>query len=349
MQKGLGLMRKSVAAGCGRQLRVAIWVAVGLVTGAAWSLFEGKVTVDGSSTVAPISTVAAEMFRQSNPKVRVVVGTSGTGGGFKKFLEAKPDLRTDINDASRPIKPEELSLARERKIDFIELPIAYDGIAVVVHPSSKFCNSLTVDELRRIWEPESKIRNWKDIRPDFPDKQLKLFGPGTDSGTFDYFTEAVLGKDGRSRSDYTASENDNMLVRGVSGDECALGYFGFSYYEANKTKLRLVAIDPGDGKPVLPSVDSIRDHTYRPLSRPLFIYVNSVSMGRPEVVQFVEFYLGNARRIVEHPMVNYIALSDELYEAVIARFRNGVTGTVYSDPALHFRPLHELYLPASAR
>lgn len=332
-----------------RRVRLVGWVAIGLTTGAAWSLFQGKVTVDGSSTVAPISTAAAEMFRQSNPKVRVVVGTSGTGGGFKKFLEAKPDLRTDINDASRPIKPEEVSLARERNIDFIELPIAYDGIAVVVHPSNKFCNSLTVGELQKIWEPGSKIQNWKDIRPEFSDKPLKLFGPGTDSGTFDYFTEAILGKDGRSRSDYTASENDNMLVRGVSGDEGALGYFGFSYYEANKNKLRLVAIDAGDGKPVLPSVDSIRDHTYRPLSRPLFIYVNSASASRPEVAQFVEFYLGNARRIVEHPMVNYIALSDELYEAVITRFRNGVTGTAFSDSASHFRPLSELFLPSSAR
>lgn len=329
-------------------------VGVGLallagVVGLAWAVFEGKVAVDGSSTVAPISSAAAEMFRQVNPKVRVVVGTSGTGGGFKKFLEAKPELRTDINDASRPIKPEEASLAAERGLNFIELPIAYDGIAVVVHSGNKFCSSLTVKELERIWAPDSKIKNWKDVRSDFPDKPLKLFGPGTDSGTFDYFTEAILGKDGRSRSDYTASENDNMLVRGVSGDEGALGYFGFSYYEANKAKLKLVAIDSGDGKPVLPSMDSIRDYSYRPLSRPLFLYVNAESAKRPEVDEFVRFYLQNGRRIVEHPMVNYIALSDTLYAKSLARFSGGTTGTAYSDPKQHFRPLDEVYKPDAPR
>ncbi|MBL8877641.1 MAG: PstS family phosphate ABC transporter substrate-binding protein [Phycisphaerales bacterium] len=309
---------------------------------------EGKVAVDGSSTVAPISTAAAEMFRQSKPKIRVVVGTSGTGGGFKKFLEAKPELRTDINDASRPIKPEEASLAAERGVNFIELPIAYDGIAVVVHPSNKFCASLTVEELKKIWAPDSTIKNWKDIRAEFPDKPLKLFGPGTDSGTFDYFTEAVLGKDGRSRSDYTASENDNMLVRGVSGDEGALGYFGFSYYEANKAKLKLVAIDSGDGKPVLPSIDSIRDYSYRPLSRPLFLYVNAESAKRSEVREFVQFYLDNGKRIVEHPMVNYIALSEAMYAMTRQRFTNGTTGTAYKDSKQHLRPLEEVYA-ASAR
>lgn len=309
----------------------------------AWAFLDDKVAIDGSSTVAPISTAAAELFRQTNPKIRVVVGTSGTGGGFKKFLEAKPDLRTDINDASRPIKPEEVALAKERGIEFIELPLGYDGIAVVVHPSNKFCSSLTVEELRRIWAPDSNIKNWKQIRSDFPDKPLKLFGPGTDSGTFDYFTEAVLGKDGRSRADYTASENDNMLVRGVSGDEGALGYFGYSYYEANKTKLKLLAVDPGDGKPITPSPTTIRDHSYRPLSRPLFLYVNSESAKRPEVRQFIEFYIGNARRIVEHPMVNYVALSDPLYKITLDRLHSGKTGTEFSDPQSHNRRLDDIY------
>ena len=225
-------------------------VACGVGANHAWAAdLTGTVKVDGSSTVAPITMAGAEMFQAANPKVRVTVGISGTGGGFKKFLDEKTELRTDINDASRFIKEAELSRAKELGVEFIEIPIAMDGLAVVAHPSNTFCNHLTVEELKKIWEPGSTIKNWKDVRAGFPDLPIKLYGPGTDSGTFDYFTEVVVGKEKASRSDYTASESDNVLVQGVSGDKGALGYFGHAYFEANKSKLKLLAIDNGDGKP----------------------------------------------------------------------------------------------------
>lgn len=303
----------------------------------------GTVKLDGSSTVAPISTAAAEMFKASHRDIKVTVGTSGTGGGFKKFLEATPELRTDINDASRPIKQSEIDRAKELGVEFIELPIAYDGIAIVVHPSNSWCDHLTVAELKRIWEPTSTINNWKDIRPGFPDKPLKLYGPGTDSGTFDYFTEAINGKEDACRSDYTASENDNVLVQGVKGDVGSLGYFGYAYYEANKSTLKLVAVQGASGKPVLPSVESIRDGTYRPLARPLFIYVNRVAADRPEVAAFVQFYLEGGRKIVEHPRVKYVGLPDELYAIALERFRNKATGSLFGGKEHDGRPLLELY------
>ena len=287
----------------------------------------GKVKVDGSSTVAPITMAAAEMFRSEQPKVQVTVGISGTGGGFKKFLDPKPDLRTDISDASRPIKESEMKQASELGIEFIEIPIAIDGLAVVVHPSNKFCNHLTVAELKKIWEPGSAIHNWSEVRPGFPDLPIKLYGPGTDSGTFDYFTEAIVGKEDASRSDFTASESDNVLVQGVAGDPGSLGYFGFSYFEANKDKLRLVPIDNNNGQPVLPTVDVIRAGKYKPLARPLFLYVNKTAYQRPEVRAFVEYILQNAQKLVEHPRVNYVALPPELYTLAKERVTNGKTGS----------------------
>ncbi len=287
----------------------------------------GTVKVDGSSTVAPIMMAAAEMYQAKEPKVRVTVGISGTGGGFKKFLDTDASLRTDISDASRPIKPAEVTKAGEVGVKFIEIPIAIDGLAVMVHPSNTFCDHLTVEELKKIWQPETTINNWKDVRKGFPDLPIKLYGPGTDSGTFDYFTEVINGKEKSSRSDYNASENDNSLVQGIAGDKGSLGYFGYSYYEANKSKLKLLGIDNGDGKPVKPSIDIIRAGTYRPLARPLFLYVNADSYKRPEVKSFLEFVAANAKKIVEHPKVNYVAFPDDVYSLGGKRLQEGKTGS----------------------
>jgi phosphate transport system substrate-binding protein len=304
----------------------------------------GRVKIDGSSTVAPITMAAAELFKEVQPRVQVPVGISGSGGGFKKFLADRPDLRTDISDASRPIKPAELSRAAELGIEFVEMPIGYDGIAVVVNPANDWCDSLTVEELRKIWEPNSKINNWKDVRPGFPDVPLKLYGPGTDSGTFDYFVETVVGKAKSCRSDFTPSEDDNVLVQGVAGDRGGLGYFGFSYYEANKNKLHLLGIKCTGGQIIKPSLATIRDGTYAPLSRPLFMYVNIEAGKRPEVKAFLKYVFDNAKMIVEHPKVNYVALSDELYAAIWERLEKGVTGSMYADPANKRKSLSELYL-----
>lgn len=310
----------------------------------------GKVTIDGSSTVAPILTAASELFKAQQPGVKTPVAISGTGGGFKKFFDVSPDLRIDIQNASRPIKPEELSLAAKVGVEFIEIPIALDGMAVVVNPKNSWCDQLTIAELKAIWAPGSKINNWKDIRAGFPDKKLKLYGPGTDSGTFDYFVEAVIGGGAKgTRSDFEASENDNTLVRGVSGDEGALGYFGFSYYETNAKNLKLLAIDSGDGKPVKPDLAKIRSNEYHPLSRPLFLYVNRAAADRPEVKAFVEFLLSNAPKIVEHPKVGYVSLTPELYQIAVQRFRDRVTGTVYPDQASVHKPLAEMFKAGTAK
>ena len=312
---------------------LALAVVVGVLGGTGHAFgggpeLSGSVKVDGSSTVAPITMAAAEMFQGKYPNVRVTVGISGTGGGFKKFLDDQPALRTDISDASRPIEENELSRAEKVKVQFIEVPIGIDGLSVVVHPSNSFCDQLTIAELKRIWEPGSKINNWKDVRAGFPDLPMKLYGPGTDSGTFDYFTGVIVGKEKASRSDYTASESDNVLVQGVAGDKGALGYFGHSYWQENKSKLKLVAIDSGDGKPIAPTTtEVIRSGVYKPLSRPLFLYVNAESYKRPEVRAFLEFYLEHGKEIVEHPRVGYVALSDELYKVGMERLAKGVTGS----------------------
>jgi phosphate transport system substrate-binding protein len=286
-----------------------------------------EVKVDGSSTVAPITMAAAEMFGESHPEIRVTVGVSGTGGGFKKFLDSNPDLRTDINDASRPIKESERQRAQELGIAYVEVPIGLDGIAVVVHPTNDFCDYLTTAELKHIWEPGSQVQSWKDVRDGFPDLEIKLYGPGTDSGTFDYFTEAIVGEEKASRSDFTMSEDDNVLVQGVNGDRGSLGYFGFAYYEANMDKLKLLAVDPGTGQKIKPSLETIRSGEYKPLSRPLFLYINSNSLDRAPVMTFLEFYIGNAPRIVEHEKVKYVALSQSLYDADMNRIKKRITGS----------------------
>lgn len=283
----------------------------------------GSIHIDGSSTVFPITEAVAEEFQKVHPEVRVLVGISGTGGGFKKFTAGE----TDISDASRPIKPSEMKKAREKGIDFIELPIGFDGISLVVNPSNHFVDYLTTEELKRIWQPGSTVESWSDVRPGWPDQPIKLYGPGTDSGTFDYFTGAINGKEQACRPDFTASEDDNVLVQGVAGDENALGFFGFAYYEENASRLKLVPIDAGNG-PVAPSQETIIDGTYTPLSRPVFIYVRSAAAKRPEVHAFVKFYIANAPTLVKE--VGYVPLPAAVYSLSMQRFDKGMTGSVLS-------------------
>lgn len=319
------LIRPAIAA-------VAVLASIFSLVPSARAELRGDVRIDGSSTVAPITTAAAELFMAENRRVRVTVGISGTGGGFKKFLDRDADLRTHISDASRPIKRSELQRARELGVEFVEVPIGLDGIAITVNPSNTFCDYLTVEELHRIWEPNSRITNWSQVRRGFPDLPLKLYGPGTDSGTFDYFTEAIVGTAKASRSDYTASESDNVLVRGIAGDAGALGYFGFAYYEANKRSLKLLGVDNGEG-PVRPSLNEIRSGRYEPLARPMFLYVNTEALKLPQVRAFLEFFFANARPIVEHPRVNYVALSDKMYELGRARLERVKTGAAFNETA----------------
>jgi phosphate transport system substrate-binding protein len=276
--------------------------------------------------------VAAELFADDHPNTRIQLAISGTGGGFKKFLAKDPTRRTDINCASRPIKPREIQQAKEVGVAFIELPIAHDGIAVVVHPSNTFCKELSTDELRRIWQPGSTVRTWKDVRPGFPDRPLHLYGPGTDSGTFDYFIETIVGKASTSRSDFAGSEDDNVIVRSVAGDPGALGYFGYTYFETNKDKLRLVAIRHGTGTAVLPDLAAIRDGRYAPLARPLFLYVSAEAARRAEVRDFVAFFLKRAHEILSRPDLGYVALDRSLYEVARNRLDKGTTGSVFARP-----------------
>lgn len=286
----------------------------------------GTVTADGSSTVFPITEAMAEEFGKENPNVRVTVGISGTGGGFKKFCNGE----TDISNASRPIKNEEIEACKSKNIEYVELAVGYDGLSVLVNKENSWVDKVTVEELKKIWEPaaQGKITRWNQVRPDWPDQPLTLYGPGTDSGTFDYFTEAIMGKTGDSRGDYTASEDDNVLVQGIAGDKNALGYFGFAYYEENADKLKLVPVlNPRTGKAVLPSEQTIRSGEYYPLSRPLFIYVRKESASRPEVRAFVEFYLSRPDLVRS---TGYVALSDELQSRMKNRFASGVTGTAYA-------------------
>ncbi len=321
-----------------------IFCVAGKTTAPAKSRLSGVVNLDGSSTVAPIMLAAAELFRVEQPRVQVKVGISGSGGGFKKFLNERAELRTDIIDASRPINPAEVRRAAEVGVQFIEMPIAYDGIAVVVNPENDWCEALTITELRTIWEPGREIANWQDVRPGFPDVPLKLYAPGTDSGTFDYFVETVMGRGKACRSDFAPSEDDHVLVRGVAGDRGGLGYFGYSYFEANKGRLKLVGIGADGLSPVKPSLQTIRDGTYQPLSRPLFLYVNVEAAQRPEVKSFLRFIFSNVKRIVEHPTVNYVALSDELCAAIWARLERRVTGSAYADPGNRGKSLREIYV-----
>jgi phosphate transport system substrate-binding protein len=268
----------------------------------------GSITGDGSSTVFPITQAMAEEFtRAHSGAVRVTVGNSGTGGGFKRFCVGE----TDISNASRPIKDEEKALCTQNGIEFVEMPVAYDGLSILAHPNNSFLTCITVAELKKIWEPGSTVKRWSEVRAGFPNEELKLYGPGTASGTFDYFTEVINGKAQASRSNFTASEDDNVLVQGVSGDQHALGYFGYAYYEQNKDKLKLVDVDGGAGC-VTPSQATIKDGSYKPLSRPLFIYISKKAMARPEVQAFAKFFNENATDLI--PQVGYVPLDAVKYQ-----------------------------------
>lgn len=273
-------------------------------TGGSGSDLSGRIEADGSSTVGPYTTAAAERFQQQNPGVQITVGVSGTGGGFERFCRGE----TDLSNASRPIKGEEAAICKGKGIDYVEFQIANDALTVVVNKDNDWTKCLTVAQLAKIWSPGSKVKNWHDVDSSSPDVSLKLFGPGTDSGTFDYFTGVINGEEGASRSDYSASEDDNNTVTGVAGEKGGLGYFGFSYYEENQDTLKAVEIDGGDGC-VAPSVQAAQDGTYKPLSRPLFIYVKKEALGRPEVEAFLRYILDNETAIAEASQ--FVPLTDE--------------------------------------
>ena len=288
------------------------------------------IQIDGSSTVFPITEAVAEEFQKSKKgKVKVTVGIAGTGGGFKKLCRAA----TDISNASRPILKSEIEDCKKSKVQFIELPVAYDALTIIVNPKNDWVKSITVADLKKIWEPaaQGKVTTWNQIRPEWPSSPLKLFGPGADSGTFDYFTEAIVGKAKSGRGDFTASEDDNVLVQGVANDRNALGYFGFSYYVENQGKLKAVAIDAGKGA-VAPSPKTVEDGTYQPLSRPIFIYVSKKSLDtKPEVKEFVDFYLKNAAKLVKE--VKYVALPSSAYTIGAEHISKGKVGTVFGGTA----------------
>jgi phosphate transport system substrate-binding protein len=288
------------------------------------------VKVDGSSTVYPITEAVAEEFQKAKKnQVNVTVGISGTGGGFKKFCRGE----TDVSDASRPILEKEIADCKKAGIEYFELPVAFDAITVVVNPKNAFIKQLTVAELKKLWEPlaQGKVMRWNHLNPAWPDAPLKLFGPGADSGTFDYFTEAVVGKAKSSRGDFTASEDDNVLVQGVARDVNALGYFGFAYYVENKDKLKAVAIVNDKGQPVVPSLEAVVKGTYQPLSRPIFIYVNANSLAKPEVKEFTQFYLENAAKLAEE--VKYVPLPAHAYKTAWDHVLKGKRGTVFGGNA----------------
>ncbi len=273
----------------------------------------GLVKVDGSSTVFPLTEAVAEEFNKKFPNVRVMVGVSGTGGGFKKFTAGE----IDISDASRAIKKEETEMASKNNIEYFEIPVSFDGIVVVTNKNNSWAKTMTVAELKRVWEPESKVKTWKDVRPEWPNRAIKLYGPGTDSGTFDYFTEAIVGKSKSSRSDYSKSEDDNVLVQGVAGDLDSLGYFGHSYYMENVKKLNAISIDNGKG-PVEGTEANIGNGTYAPLSRKIYIYVSKTAAKREEIKEFVKFYIENAAMLAKE--VGQVALSKEEYQKIAKGF-----------------------------
>lgn len=284
----------------------------------------GRIIIDGSSTVYPISQAIAEEFGYLAGDVQIPVGVSGTGGGFTKFCAGE----SDITNASRPIKPVEIEACEESGVNYIELPVAFDGLSVMVNPENDWVSCLTVEQLRHIWEPEAEriVTSWSDIDPSFPDEPLHLYGPGTDSGTYEYFTEVIIGESGASRGDYTGSEDDNILIQGVAGNDSALGFFGYAYYVENQDRLKLLGVDNGDGC-VAPSEETIADGSYQPLSRPIFLYVNADDADREEAAQFVRFLLTEGPDIIFE--VGYIPFPDDIYAILYDRFLNGRTGTAF--------------------
>jgi phosphate transport system substrate-binding protein len=289
------------------------------------------ISIDGSSTVFPISEAIAEEFQMANRGIRVTVGVSGTGGGMKRFCRGE----IDIANASRPIQREEMAMCEAAGIRYYELPVAYDALTVVVNPRNDWIHEISIDQLRRIWEPAAQgtITRWNQVDPAWPDRPINLYGAGADSGTFDYFTEVVTGKAKSSRGDFTASEDDNVLVQGVANDVNALGYMGFAYYIDNRDKMRSLAIVPAEGQPaVQPSIETVIDGSYMPLSRPMFIYVNAAAYEREDVQRFLDFYLDNVGRLAKE--VNYVPLPPEAYAVVRRHLAEGRVGTVFNgEPA----------------
>jgi phosphate transport system substrate-binding protein len=301
-----GVALALLLAGCGGQNQAEAGGTADPASGDGESV-SGEVVVDGSSTVQPLTAAAGELYAQERPDVNVSVATSGTGGGFEKFCQGQ----TDISNASRPIDPEEEKICEKNGVEFTELRVATDALTVVTSADNEFVDCLTTDELNTMWAPESegKVTRWSQVRSEFPDEPLELYGPGTDSGTFDYFTDEINGEEGASRSDYNASEDDNVLVQGVSGSPNALGYFGYTYFEENADSLKAIAIDSGDGC-VEPSAETAQDGSYTPLARPLFIYVaNKAYAEKPQVSAFVDYYVENVNQIAE--AAQYIALNEE--------------------------------------
>jgi phosphate transport system substrate-binding protein len=318
----------------------AVAATAALAVPAVKSQSTPTIKIDGSSTVFPITEAVAEDFQnERRGAVRVTVGIAGTGGGFKKFCSGE----TDISNASRPIKSSEMEACKAAGIQYIEIPVAYDALTVVVHPQNTWATQMTVEELKKMWEPEAQgtISKWNQVRSGWPNADLKLYGPGADSGTFDYFTEAVVGESKKSRPDYTPSEDDNVLVQGVSRDRNALGYFGYAYYEANKNRLKSVAIvNPETQEAVVPSRETVNNGKYTPLSRPLFIYVNAKAADRPEIKEFVEFYINNGASFARE--VAYVDLPARAYTQGLERFQNKTLGTVFADRNTIGVPIEEI-------
>jgi phosphate transport system substrate-binding protein len=308
-------------------------VTAALVVGAtalAAPVHAQLVKIDGSSTVFPVTEAVAEDFQKAKKgAMKVTVGISGTGGGFKKFCRGE----TDISNASRPILKAEMAECQKAGIDYYELPVAFDALTVVVNPKNSFVRQLTVAEMKKMWEPaaQGKVTRWNQVNPAWPDAPMKLFGPGADSGTFDYFTEAVVGKSKSSRGDFTASEDDNVLVQGVSRDVNGLGYFGYAYYIENKDKLKAVPIVNEKGQAVEPSMEAVLQGSYSPLARPIFVYVNAKALGRPEVREFVEYYMKNGAKLARE--VKYVPLPDAAYKTAWEHVQKGKKGTVFGGVA----------------
>jgi phosphate transport system substrate-binding protein len=319
------LVLASLLGACGGQSTQS--TAPGDTSAAGGAKVTGDIKADGSSTVFPIAEAMAEEFQNANPGTRVTVGVSGTGGGFKKFCAGE----TDLSNASRPIKKSELELCQKNGIEYVELPVAYDGLSVVVNPANDWAKCLTTDELKTMWSAtgEGKIKSWNQVNPQFPAQAMALYGPGTDSGTFDYFQEAIIGKDGNIRGDFTATEDDNLIVQGVSKDNGGVGFFGIAYLEQNADKLRGVEVKNGQGQCVPPTIENVRNGTYNPLSRPLFIYVNSKALEtKPQVKAFTQFFIApdEEKFITE---AGFVPLPTEILPKVQARFDNRTIGTMF--------------------
>ena len=314
------------------------FTAVALL-GALPAVAQQRITIDGSSSVFPVTEAVAEEFqREAKGKTRVTVGISGTGGGFKKFCRGE----SDISNASRPILESEMKACRESNVRYIELPVAFDALTVAVSPQNDWAKSMTVAELKKLWEPsaQGKITRWNQIRPEWPNQEIHLYGAGADSGTFDYFTEAVVGKAKSSRGDFTASEDDNVLVQGISSDKYALGYVPYAYFAENPGKMKAVAIDEGKGQAVLPSPETVKGGTYNPLSRPLFIYVKESAAGEPHIQSFIDFFLTKGPELVKE--VKYVPLPDQAYKMSLERFREKRVGTAFGGKPEVGLPVEEI-------